>query len=705
MRQVTGWIDEPNRVKLIGAGLHNRIHIYDPAVILGEKERINLTVVNIDGDEADLVSDKYIYPGEERTIYIRDLSAPVHAGAVVRSEWFERMYDDSSNTFGALYEKTKTVFRVWSPTATKMSVEVNGRQYRMKRSFLGTWERTVRGDLHGARYLYIATVQGVKARVIDPYTKSLTANSKHGVVLDLSKTTPKQFLYEAKNRPEHLQDSIIYELHVRDATVHKDSGVRYKGKFAGLTERNTTTSDGYPTGLNYISNLGVTHVQLLPVNDFARVDDRKPETGYNWGYDPLFFQAPEGSYATDPVDPECRICELKKLVHVFHEEELGVILDVVYNHVYIMEESPFEMLVPGYYFRYTDDGKVSNGTGVGNDIATERPMVRKFILDTIDYWLNEYNVDGFRFDLMGIMDIGTMQEIVKRTKEESKPIMLLGEGWDMPTALPTEERAASHQSHRLTGLRFFNDLFRDSIKGSSFHLEDRGYINGGGRYVERLEQLVSGSWIPEDQPIPPLVEDVRQNVNYVECHDNHTLWDRLKVSNPDAGELSRRKMHQLATAITILSQGVPFIHAGQEFYRTKYGDGNSYISGDDINQLDWQRAESFAEDVAWICKLIEIRNACEGFRKRSNTAVEERLYSFQTPEPVYGWMMFGYDEDIAVYLNPVDRSFQIQIPSLGNWSLMASNQREELFSTQSMLGNQTELFPYECLIVKKAYNS
>ena len=701
MRQATGWIEEPKGIKLSGPGIHDRMHIHEKAVIISDTERIDLIVENIQGDDVYLRSDKDVYPGKELTLFAGSIEAPVYSGAIVRSEWFDQLYDDKGKTFGASYMKTKTVFRVWSPVATAMSLELGGRLYSMKRTVRGSWERSVRGDFHGVPYSYIATVQGVKRRVIDPYTKALTMNSRYGVVMDPAKTMPKVFNEEPAGGSVDLQDSSIYELHIRDATVHPDSGVYHKGKYLGLTEEGTTTSNGFPTGLDYIAQLGVSHVQLLPVNDFARVDDAKPEKGYNWGYDPLFFQAPEGSYATDPSDPEGRIRELKQLVSAFHKKGLGVILDVVYNHVFTIEQSSFQLLVPGYYFRYHRDGTLSNGTGVGNDIATERRMVRKFILDTVDYWLSEYRIDGFRFDLMGVMDVGTMQDIVKRTEQESKPVMLLGEGWEMPTALPSEDKATNHQSGRLQGIRFFNDIFRDTVKGNAFHLEDRGYVNGNGRYVERMLQLVSGSCLSEEQLIPPFVDDVSQTVNYVECHDNHTLWDRLLISNPEDSEDIRKMMHQLGSAITLLSQGIPFIHAGQEFFRTKDGDENSYISGDKVNRLDWKAMEENWENVEWMKSLLKLRNESEGFRKRSKAAIIERLYSLQTPDPVFGWMMFDYEEDTAVYLNPADHVYSIQIPSAGEWRLVLSNRRKELTVTPSMLGDHTEIYPYECLVVKK----
>ena len=322
-------------------------------------------------------------------------------------------------------------------------------------------------------YQYEVTVNGHTTRVNDPYSKALLVNSEKSVIVDLAKTNPDSFHKNTRPKQQHLQDAIIYELHVRDATIQEAGGFQNKGKFLGLTETNTATENGYSTGISYIKELGCTHVQILPINDFARVNELQSEKDYNWGYDPLYFQVPEGSYATAPENPISRIKECKEMIQSFHQVGLSVILDVVYNHVFVMEESAFEKIVPGYYFRYHNDGNLSNGTGVGNDFATERKMAQKFILDTIDFWLTEYRVDGFRFDLMGAMDIETMRKIRDRCAEESTPIMLLGEGWDLSTALPSEMKATSYNSNQLENIRFFNDYFRDSVKGNLFDTADK----------------------------------------------------------------------------------------------------------------------------------------------------------------------------------------------------------------------------------------
>ncbi|MCU9612019.1 alpha-amylase family glycosyl hydrolase [Caldibacillus lycopersici] len=325
--------------------------------------------------------------GEQLFLQWDDLTIPVYPRNIVRTKWFEEHYTAPDEELGALCSIDATTFTIWAPLATTVNIILNNAQYSMKKKTKGIWTLFVNGNWHGASYQYELMINGQVVRVNDPYAKAMTANSLFGVVVNLSKT------YQMRvNKPviKHLQDSIIYELHIRDATKHENSGVTNKGTFLGLTEKDTLTTNGYTTALSYIKELGVTHVELLPINDFARVDELQPDCQYNWGYDPLYFQVPEGSYSTFPNAPIVRINECKQMIDSLHQEHISVIIDVVFNHVYIqksIDETDFEKIVPGYYFRYHSDGQLSNGTGVGNDIASERIMVQKFILDTIDYWL------------------------------------------------------------------------------------------------------------------------------------------------------------------------------------------------------------------------------------------------------------------------------------------------------------------------------
>ncbi|MCE7791438.1 type I pullulanase [Salipaludibacillus sp. CUR1] len=701
MDRMTAWIEDRKCVELKGEGAGRSIHSGDAAVIKGKNILIPLYAHHVDVNRVILHSTEDLPLGTEMELECKEVIAPVYAGKVVRTKWFDDLFNASEEILGATYQPEYSTFRVWSPVAVEMSLNLNGISYSMNKKGNGVWEHTVAGNCEGVLYSFSAKVNGKVIEASDPYAKALTANSTSAVVADLGKTDPEHFRTYPKPELEHLQDSSIYEIHIRDATIHKESGAAAKGKYTGLAEPGTKTGNGYTTGLDYISELGVTHVQLLPVNDFARVDDYKPESGYNWGYDPLFYQVPEGSYCTAPANPYNRITELKELIKSFNLKGLSVIIDVVYNHVFIMEESPLEKLVPGYYFRYHLDGSLSNGTGVGNDLATERNMVKKLILDTVDFWLSEYRIDGFRFDLMGAMDIDTMKEISRRCKEENRPIMLLGEGWELPTALERTRKATNFQSGLIPDVRFFNDLFRDSLKGSLFDFDDYGYINGKGRFIERLSHLVKGSCM-SGEGHPPFVQDVTQTVNYVECHDNHTLWDRLLITNSHENELDRMEMHKLATGLTVLSQGIPFLHAGQEWFRSKNGDGNSYISGDLVNHLDWMERELNNEHIQYVRDLLTIRNKYPVFRIRSAPEITRRLHVLATPAPVFGYTLLGKEYDFCVFVNPTKKRYQLKLPSPGSWEILLSSKGKDFRSHTIIKGEFTEVEPYELIVTKKS---
>jgi pullulanase len=656
----------------------------------------------IDSTTVRMTFEDELPMGEDLFLNWGKVRIPIYPRAIVQTDWFDQRYSCLDTELGAIYEETETDFSVWAPTATCVKLCLDQQIHALKRGKSGIWTSKISGNWHGFSYQYEVTVNGQTARVNDPYTKALLVNSEKSVVVDLSKTNPASFTKNIKPKQQHLQDAIIYELHVRDATIQKAGRIHHKGKFLGLTETNTLTENGYSTGLSYIKELGCTHVQILPINDFARVNEQQPEKDYNWGYDPLYFQVPEGSYATDPENPVSRIKECKEMIHAFHQADISVILDVVYNHVFVMEESAFEKLVPGYYFRYHTDGNLSNGTGVGNDFATEKIMAQKFILDTIDFWLTEYRVDGFRFDLMGAMDIETMRKIRDRCAGEATPIMLLGEGWDLPTALPAEMKATSSNSNQLENIRFFNDYFRDSVKGNLFDADDKGYINGDGRFIERLPHLVTGSVLGKFGS--PFVSEINQTINYVECHDNHTLWDRLQLTNAQSSVAQRKKMHQLASGITLLSQGVPFLHAGQEWFRSKQGDENSYISGDHINQLDWKMREAEDKNIQFIKKLIAIRKKYRIFRLRSKQEIEERFQVIDTPASVFGFTLFGDNEDFAIYMNPTNKHWKLHLPSSGKWQVLATNHLPGQPKTEEIPGEFTRINPYELIVLKRPLN-
>lgn len=698
MKKSCAWLDEPNkiRVELTEIPQHTTIK----PVIKSKNQICAIELMDWNEKEVTIIMEQHVNGDDDMTLYWLDMELPIYPRGIVRTKAFEENYNAREALLGVNYARRKTSFSIWAPTATNMVLSLNEKEYMMQKNPKGVWTIVVRGDYHLACYYYFVTVNGEKNKINDPYAKGLTANGLEGVVLDSRRTDPDGFRNETF-APVSKADAIIYELHVRDATSAPDSGVteRNRGKYLGLTELNTTNPTGYSTGLSYIRELGCTHVQLLPLQDFARVDELNPTESYNWGYDPLHYFVPEGSFATDASDPILRVKECKEMIHAFHKEGLSVILDVVFNHVYEHKSSNFEKVLPGYFFRYQSDGKVSDATGTGNDLATERVMVQKFILDCVDYWLKEYLVDGFRFDLMGIIDVETMQAIRDRCNQENRPILLLGEGWELDTPLLPEQKSSTNQSDQLKGISFFNDSFRDVVKGKLFNQLDRGFVNGNGMYSEKMPQLVAGS---SDQRFGyPLFSDPLQSVNYVECHDNHTLWDRLDLSNPTTSNENKKHMHQLATGLTLLSQGIPFIHAGQEFFRTKNGDENSYLSGDQINQLDWSQREREERNVQWVRQLIQFRKAHRLLRLGNVDEIEHRLHIIRAQNPALGFLLAGADEDLVVFINPTNATIEIEMPALGRWEKSLSNKRASVTEISCLLHSCVNIYAYELAIFKK----
>ncbi|MCG1021993.1 type I pullulanase [Sutcliffiella horikoshii] len=548
-------------------------------------------------------------------------------GAVIRTEAFDEAFYYEGNDLGASYQKGESTFTLWAPTASAVKIKLKAPKskedihYSLIREEKGIWRITVQGDLEGFVYTYLVCVNLVWREAVDPYAIASSLNSEAAVVIDKERMNiPKVPLPPFMDET----DAIIYELHIRDFSSHPKSGITQKGKYAAFSEDPSPTPETGETGLPYIEKLGVTHIELLPFNDYGGVDEADPDKAYNWGYNPLLFNVPEGSYSLDPNDPYSRIVELKELINTLHRKGLRVIMDVVYNHVYIREDSSFEKIVPGYYFRHDEHGMPSNGTGVGNDIASERKMVRKFILDSIKFWMEEYDVDGFRFDLMGIMDIKTMNAVKEIVSIIKPGAILLGEGWELNTPLAADQKAMIINAKKMPEIAFFNDMVRDSVKGSTFNMFDRGFALGNTHKTHLMKQSLSGS-IQTEPNTKGLFLEPTQSINYIESHDNHTMWDKISVCNSHEDEETRMKRHRLATAIILLAQGIPFLHAGQEFYRTKGGEENSYKSPDTVNNLDWQRKEQYLENVTYISGLIQLRKSHKAFRFSTTSEIQQHV--------------------------------------------------------------------------------
>ncbi|HSO88965.1 MAG TPA: type I pullulanase, partial [Draconibacterium sp.] len=470
----------------------------------------------------------------------------------------------------------------------------------------------------------------------------------------------------------------------RDFSIAENSGIKNKGKYLGFTEEGTKTNNGVATGLAHIKELGITHVHLLPVSDFCTVDEEKPLEKYNWGYDPQHFNALEGSYSTNPYDGTVRIREFKKLVKSLHDNGIGVFIDVVYNHTYFAKESVFNQTVPGYFYRQKHDGHFSNASGCGNEIATERAMVRKYIIDSLKYWVQEYHIDGFRFDLMGIYDMETMRIIRSELDKTSPGLMLYGEGWAADhSPMPEHLRAIKNNIQYLPGIAAFNDDFRDALKGNHGLKKSKGFISGLELREEAVKfGIIAATSHPQivydyvETSKRPWAAEPSQSISYVSCHDNYTLWDKLKMSISHPTDEQLRRMVKLAGALILTSQGVPFLHAGVEFCRTKNGEGNSYKSPDSVNQMDWNRKEQYSDVFQYFQKLIRLRKNHPAFRIITAEQIRKHVnFCTQYKSGIVSYCIHGKEvgdswEKIIMVFNAQQKPVSIPLPE-GNYRLVA----------------------------------
>ncbi|AZJ20831.1 MULTISPECIES: type I pullulanase [Bacillus] len=605
-------------------------------------------------------------------------------GKVIRSAEFDHSFYYGGNDLGNIYTPQHTKFRVWAPTASEAKLvtykkwnDKIGTEINMQQSEKGTWKAELTGNQKGLFYTYKVKIGDRWTEAVDPYVRAASVNGDKGAVVDLEETTPEKWKTNKKPKFKNPEDAIIYELHVRDLSIQPESGIKHKGKYLGVTEKGTRGPKDVKTGLDHMKDLGVTHVQLLPIFDYASVNEENlNEPQYNWGYDPKNFNVPEGSYSTNPYEPTVRITELKQMIQTLHDNNLRVVMDVVYNHMYNAAESNFHKLVPGYYYRYNEDGTFANGTGVGNDTASERKMMRKFMVDSVTYWAKEYNLDGFRFDLMGIHDYETMNEIRKAVNQIDPSIILHGEGWDLNTPLAAELKANQKNAVKMKGIAHFNDNIRDGLKGSVFEEKENGFVNGKENMEDRIKKGITAGI---DYDInSSTYKDPEQVLTYVEAHDNHTLWDKLELTNSSDSEEVRKQMHKLSSSILLTSQGIPFLHAGQEFMRTKYGDHNSYKSPDSINQMDWLRRAAFNNEVEYMKGLIDLRKKYSAFRMTSAEQIKKHIAFMDTPKNVVAYSIKGNgnkNEYFMVTHNANREAVDITLPSKGPWKVLVDGKQ------------------------------
>ena len=485
--------------------------------------------------------------------------------AIYSTPDFEAAFTYHGNDLGAIWTAEKTGFRLWAPTADSVAIRLykSGdvskndllEQFSMKRDVQGTWIAEHAGNLNGVYYTYIVTHGENSVEACDPYARTTGVNGARAMIIDLSSTNPEGWDQDVDpNAGKAITDAVIYELHVRDVSIDKSSGIKHKGKYLGVVETGTKTPTGISTGLDHMKELGITHLHLLPVYDFGSVDEKhleKPQ--FNWGYDPVNYNVPEGSYSSDPYNGAVRVREMKQMIKALHDNGISAVMDVVYNHVYDAGSFCFNKIVPDYFSR-TKDGVYSNGSGCGNDTASERSMVRKYIVDSVCYWADEYHFDGFRFDLVGLLDVDTINEIVTQVHKRHPNVIFYGEGWDIPTEVTKVCDMAIQANSKMTpGFAYFNDTIRDSLRGSVFFSDALGFITGAEDEVENLESCFKG--------LAPWCSDPKQTINYASCHDNNTLIDRISLAATEHSFEDQVKMNNLAAAFYMMSQGVPFLHA------------------------------------------------------------------------------------------------------------------------------------------------
>ncbi|MDR1466781.1 MAG: type I pullulanase [Treponema sp.] len=559
----------------------------------------------------------------------------------------------SGDDLGLTYSVEYSLFKVWSPQAVSLAVALfdgqgtydeDGRVtdnsdasfiYMQKDRETGVWAGSIEGDLKGKYYLYyVEFADGEKIFAPDPYAKAVSPNGQRIAIVDLTETNPPRWTLD-KPHLAAFQDAVIYEAHTRDFSIDEDSGMTHKGKFLGFTETGTKNKDGAPTGIDHLKALGITHVHLLPSFDFASVDERggASTSQFNWGYDPQNYNTPEGSYSTDTRDPIVRIVEFKQMVQAFHDAGIRVVMDVVYNHTYKVSGGPFSA-VRNYFYRTDRMGRLTNGSACGNEVASERPMARKFITDSVLYWAKEYHVDGFRFDLMGLIDVGTMTNLVKELRSKVDPsIIVYGEPWVAGySPLPVDEQTVIGKQKGL-GFAVFNDRLRGAVKGGSDDAA-HGFASGASGYEQGVVQGVMGS-------INDFTANADESINYVTAHDNLNLWDKFAFSfgahnladypyrliDPLKGLFESEPVRAalLSNVIIFTAQGIPFFQAGDEFLRSKLGDPNSYTSSDAVNQIRWENVSKYKDVVEYYAGLIRLRKEHPAFRMSERADIEKHL--------------------------------------------------------------------------------
>lgn len=575
-----------------------------------------------------------------------------------------------------IYTPSKTQFSFWSNVAEQMEVLIYdeadspvGETVALKKIDNDFWTATVKGDLAGKFYT-VRSFQNGEWGLESPgiFAKAVSVNGQRAAIIDLNTTNPENWDKDVRPAIPDPTDIIVYETHLRDFTMDK-SGIANKGKFLALTEEGTTTIDGLPSGIDHLKELGITHLQILPMFDYGSIDETKlDQNRYNWGYDPVNYNVPDGGYSTNPYDPACRIREAKMMVQALHKAGIRVIMDVVYNHTYDAMGCALGRVVPQYFYRMNEDGTYANGSGCGNETASDHEMMRQFMIQSVCYWAREYHIDGFRFDLMGIHDQETMRQIRAALDEIDPTILTYGEGWAaMSPAYPYEDLAMKQWTYKMPRVGAFSDDIRNALIGSPFDHE-RGFASGNAAAKQALMNglIACPEWSGEPM----------QHVSYITCHDNYCLRDRIEVSAAEETEATKISMNKLAQTAVLVSQGMSFIYGGEELFRTKKGIDNSYQSPDSINIIPWNNKKDYYDLFLYYKEMIAIRRAHKGFRLGSAEAVKDHCEFLPTDNEhliIYRINnLEGIDsaKSLIVVLNGGDTAVDVEIPE-GEYTILA----------------------------------
>ena len=628
------------------------------------------------------------------------------------------------NDLELVYTPQQSIFTLWAPSADNVRLNLYSsgeagdpeEQLEMDIADNGTWCIHIDRDLKGSFYTFQIEKDG---KWLDEtpgiWAKAVGINGNRAAVIDWNETNPEGWESDQSPELKMYSDIILYELHHRDFSIDPNSGIEHKGKFLALTETGTKTPEGESSGLDHLKELGVTHIHILPSFDFATIDERKLEKNkYNWGYDPKNYNVPDGSYSTDPVTPTTRIREFKEMVKSLHQNGFRIVLDVVYNHKASTEHSNFDLTVPGYLYRQNPDGSYSNASGCGNETASEREMVRHYIIESVKFWAKEYHIDGFRFDLMGIHDIDTMNQLREELLKIDPTIFVYGEGWvaaDSP--LPFEQRAVKENVRKMKGISVFNDEFRDGLKGSTFDEQEPGYASGNinGHFEPVKYGIVGGTQHPQVDYSGllycdgPYAAAPSQMINFVSCHDGYTLVDKLKLSVQ--GEHSEEELvpiDKLIHTVLLTSQGIPFIRGGEEIMQDKQGEPNSYKSSDAVNQIDWALKAKNRDIFNYIRTLIALRKKHPAFRIPTAEGLEKWLHFLDTGDSgVIAYTLGEYangDEwkEILVAYNGNRNQADINIPEQ-DWIIVCHNGQIDLDSQEHLSGGDISIAASSALIL------